>query len=354
MIKKDIAIVHTNKYVKNPEKNKRKPFFGKGEKGNISYAFFLKKLKKLGIKTCLLPALSITKTGEIERFWHYEDNWKKKEQTCKPQIIFNKTITTEKKEQKKLNLLRKKDTYFFNDKIDGIFSDKYKSFKFLKKTSIPTAPIKENSKSGILKAKNNLDKTLNNHKSKKDFDKINYVVKKRKGGGGRGVFKVKLPNIKEKVIKKLNKKDYILQPYIDYKTGFVYKNKRQNSDLRLTVLKNKLIHAYYRVAPKKEFQSNITKGAKPIFIKKKEIPNEVLKEYKRLKKKITKELSIKHSFYTLDFIKSSNKNLYLVEANSKPGMIWEERKEDKKNIKKMLLSLAKTLKEVKETVSQKN
>jgi len=100
--------------------------------------------------------------------------------------------------------------------------------------------------------------------------------------------------------------------------GFSFENSFKPTDIRLIFLGQKIIQTYIRIAKNGDFRCNEHAGGLLKYISKSEIPLEIKKGSKR----IVDILNKKFSLYALDFMISNNGNIYLLEANTGPGLDW--------------------------------
>ena len=60
---------------------------------------------------------------------------------------------------------------------------------------------------------------------------------------------------------------------------------------------------------------------------------------RKIIKNLDTKLNLKHSLYSLDFIRSNNGNLYFIEGNDRPGIDWNHRKKINEIKSKELINL---------------
>jgi len=165
--------------------------------------------------------------------------------------------------------------------------------------------------------------------------------------------KIDFNNLGSKKIRDHHKNDkksknflkYILQPLINCKGGFKVGKYEGPMDLRLILLNHKIIQAYIRIAKKGNFKCNYHQGGKLFYISPQKIPKDVLTLVKKIIKKLDLKLNLKHSLYTLDFIRSNKGNLYFIEGNTNPGIDWKPgEKRDEVKSKEIINLIVKELK----------
>ena len=335
-------------------------FKGRYEIYNDSYSYFLLKCKKMGLRTAFTTSRDIIGPGLFKSFWTYNKKWIKHSGKAYSRILFDKFAPSSIAQQKKLRLLTSsKEIYMFNNKkIINILSNKLNTYKCFKEFAIPTVEITSPSKQKIILAKTELDKLLKKHKYKLDF-KNGCIIKDKTGAGGFRIHRVDDGNGGIKQIKKYYKSDkknkawlsYIYQPFIKCNKGFSFGKYKGFIDLRLIMLDHKIIQAYIRVAKKGRFRCNIHQGGNLFYISKKVIPKKVLVVIKKIIKRLDTRLDLKHSLYALDFIQSNNGNLYFIEGNNNPGIIWEYKNKMDEEKSKELINVI--INEVKSIIQEK-
>jgi len=55
------------------------------------------------------------------------------------------------------------------------------------------------------------------------------------------------------------------------------------------------------------------------------MPPEVLDMSKKIVEILDTKINLKHSLYALDFMQSNDGNVYFIEGNDTPGIIWEHK-----------------------------
>jgi len=335
----DVIVVYSESNANNAISKKdleKSPFSSEGRCGiyNDSYRYFLLKCKKMGIKAAFTTTKDIIGPGLFQNFWTYNKKWVRKHGKAYSRVLFDKFTPATIKQKNKLKLLTSsKSIYMFNNKkITALFQNKLNTFKHFKEFAIPTVEITNPSKQEMVLAKTKLDKILKKHRYGVDFNE-GYIIKDITGAGGFKIHKVHFDKSGFKEILKhyeLDKKDkkrlsYILQPFINCDTGFVFKKYCGPIDLRVIVLKTKIIQTYIRIAEKGKFECNIHQGGNLFYISKKIIPKDILGMSKKIIKRLDAKINLKHSLYALDFMQSNDGNAYFIEGNDTPGIIWEHK-----------------------------
>ena len=321
--------------------------FAKGSKSvsyNVVYGYFLEICQKNGLKAAFTTSSDIIGAGKCQSYWLYEGNsWVKVRKTAYSKIIFDKFSPVNKKIKNNRRLLfsSKKIKPFNKPLLFDLLFDKQKTYKKLHQFSIPTVTIKNSTVKSVYRARKKLREIIRKHAHKEDFsDEI--ILKDRFGAGGINVYKFKVDQTKKIVesLKKHNKKSFIIQSFIKFDKGFIYKNSLVSTDIRLIYLGGKIIQTYIRMAKDGDFRCNEHKGGTLKYIPKSQVPLGVL----LTSKKITKVLNEESSLYALDFIVSNNGNIYLLEGNTGPGLDWNIRsKENEIEAKKLIRIIVKEL-----------
>jgi len=345
----DILIVYSDKLAvsANTLKNGVSLPFAKGsnsESYNIVYGYFLKICRKNGLKAAFTTSADITGAGKCQSYWLYKGNsWIKVRKTGYSKVIFDKFSPVNKKIKNSRSLIfsSKKIKPFNHPYIFDLFFDKQKTYKKLSQFSIPTVTIKKSTVTGVYKACKALKEIIRKHPHKEDFsDEI--IMKDRFGAGGISVYKFKIDETKKmvKLLKKHNKKSFIIQSFVRFDKSFSYKNTPVSTDIRLIYLRGKIIQTYIRMAKAGDFRCNEHQGGTLKYIPKSQVPTGVLFTSNR----IVKVLNKKSSLYALDFIISNNGNIYLLEGNTGPGLDWDlSSKENKIEAQKLIRIIVKEL-----------
>ena len=334
---------------------------------NDSYRCFLLRCKKMGIKAAFATSKDIIGSGLFQSFWTFDKDWVRNFGRAHSRILFNKFTPVTCTQKNKLKLLTSaKNIYMFNNKkIIDIFQNKLNTYEQFSDLTIPTVGIINPSKKTIIQAKAKLDTLLKNHRLKLDFNN-GYLIKNIIGTGG---FKIHKINFKKSAYREImkyyksNKKgtkilSYILQPFIDFKNGFVFGKHRGLIDLRIILLNRKIIQAYIRIAKPGKFKCNEHQGGNLVYISLKIIPKDVLSMTGKIIKKLDTKLNLKHSLYSLDFMRTSSGHLYFLEGNNSPGIDWNHKKKINEIKSKELINLIvdelKLIVQEKKTVSSKH
>jgi len=307
-----------------------------------AYAYFLRTCKKMNLKAAFTTSGDITGSGTCKSYWEYKDNkWLKVQENGFALLIFDKVSSLRKGLKKKRNLLFSRGiSQPFNDKdLLVLFNDKLKTFNKLRSLTIPTVNITQKTVNrAILKLK----KLVSNHINQNDFSR-SFILKDRFGAGGTDIYKIGKNPLDEisKILKDTPKTSFVLQPFAKFDKGYSYKKNQGYTDIRTIYLGNKIIQTYIRTASQNDFRCNEHQGGSLEYIKKSEIPSQII----RMSKEIADDLGNANSLFALDFIVSNAGNIYLMEGNSRPGLDWNLSKEkNKREGKKLIQVIVKELK----------
>jgi len=316
------------------------PFLTASKRANYndSYAYFLEMCARNNLRAAFTTSGDLTNEGNFKSYWLFQNKkWIKVNKPCFSELIFDKfSPVSEEQRKRRAILFSDPKVKPFNDpKLLWLFFDKQKTYEHLKSFAIPTVPIENNRQENVDRAVDNLKALLRFHPNKNDFSK-KVVVKDRFGAGGNNIYCVDVFKQKEEIFNILQKNKntlFILQPFVKFDTGFSYKNYSGFIDIRVILLRGKIIQVYIRIAKNREFRCNEHQGGSLVYISKKEVPKKVLD----LADKIVDVLDERDSLYALDFIISNNKNVYLMEGNSGPGLDWNlSLKKNEQRAKKLI------------------
>jgi len=355
----DVIIVYLEDYAKSASNTlytEQTPFSSKSKCGvyNDSYSYFLATCKKIGIKVAFATSKDIIGAGLLQSYWTYNKKWRRNSGQAYAPVIFDKFTPKNKKHEHLYKLLTSpKSIYTFNTKeLKNIFTDKLDTYENFKEFAIPTVEIENATDKKILSAKTKLDTILKKHNFKVDFSD-GYLMKDKIGFGGFKIFKVNFDTNGVKEIKKnhaLDKKNnkpvsYVLQPFINCNTGFEFGKYNGFIDLRVILVGRKIVQTYIRIAKKGDYKCNKHQGGNLVYISLKTVPKDVIAMVKKIIKKLDTKLSLKHSLYALDFIRSNNGNLFFIEGNIRPGIDWDHKKKiSEKKAKELIKLIANELK----------
>jgi len=299
--------------------------FSKGSRNesyNIFYGYFLKTCQKNNLKAAFTTTTDISGAGRCRSYWLYDnEKWLKVKKSGYSKLIFDKFSPFNQRIEAKRNLLFSSDKVkpFNHPYLFNLFFDKQKTYNKLHKFAIPTVTIEESSGESIVKACNSLKNLLIRHPNQNDFsDEI--VMKDRFGSEGICVYKFKTGQYKKMIanVEKHKNISFVIQPFVKFDKGFIYKNTNVSADIRLIYLGGKVIQSYIRMAKAGEFRCNEHQGGEVKYLSINDLPLDVVS----ISEKIAKILKKKNSLFTLDFIISNNGNVYFLEGNTGPGLDW--------------------------------
>ena len=314
------------------------------ESYNLVYSYFIKTCQKNNLTAAFASAADIVGAGKCQGYWLFEDEtWIKVRKIGFTKMIFDKFSPTSKKAEVSRNLLfsSREVKAFNNPYLFDLCFDKQKTYNKLPKFSIPTTTINNRTKKSINTAFKVLKRKIDKHQHKDDFSE-ELVMKDKFGAGGKNVYKFKTSQSDMMIatMEKHKKRSFIIQPFVKFDKGFSYKNSLVSTDIRLIYLGNKIIQTYLRMAKKGDFRCNEHAGGLLKYIPKNEVPSKVM----AVSKNITKILSKKSSLIALDFVISNNGNVYLLEANTGPGLDWNlSIKENEIEAKKLIRIIIKEI-----------
>ncbi len=237
-------------------------------------------------------------------------------------LIFDKFSPVSKKirANRKLLFSSRKVKPFNQPDLFNLFFDKQKTYKKLAKFSIPTTIIGGRTIKSIEEARKTLRRLIEKHPNKSDFSS-DIVMKDRFGAGGIRVYKFSTNQNKEiaESLKKHQNKSFIIQAFVKFDKGYSYRKLPISTDIRLIYMGGKIVQSYIRMAKAGDFRCNEHQGGTLKYIPISQVPADLIVT----SGKIAKKLGKKSSFFALDFIISNNKNIYLVEGNTGPGLDWD-------------------------------
>ncbi|RLC31828.1 hypothetical protein DRH13_02480 [Candidatus Woesebacteria bacterium] len=314
------------------------------ESYNLVYSYFLKTCQKNNLKAAFTTSADIVGAGKCQGYWLFENNaWIKVQKVAFSELIFDKFSPIGKSRTIRRNLFfSSKRTKPFNDPhLFDLCFDKQKTYEALSGFSIPTVTIRDSTRQGVIKAQKLLKEKIAKHQNRGDFSE-EVVIKDRFGAGGLNVYKFGNDQTEMMIaaVKKHNSKSFVIQPFIKFNKGFSYKNSLVSTDIRLIYLGNKTVQTYIRMAKKGDFRCNEHAGGLLKYIPKNEVPSKVM----AVSRNIAKILNNKSSLFALDFIISNNGNIYLLEANTGPGLDWNlSVKENEIEAKKLIRIIIKEI-----------
>ncbi len=344
----DLIVVYSEKLATSAKANSITPFKigSASESYNQVYSYFLDVCRKKGLNTAFSTSADITGAGRVGSYWITKNhNWSRIKTPAYSKTIFDKfsPTTAGMRTKRELMFSSNKIRPFNNPYLYELCFDKQKTYDKFKKFSIPTVSVLTNTKKGVMDAANILAKKIAHHSQKSDFSP-EVILKDRFGAGGLRIYKFNSHEISKiaNIVKTNKKISFVLQPFVNFDKGFSNQNVPAPTDIRLIYLDNKIIQTYTRVAKKGDYKCNEHEGGLLTYIPKTSVPKKVL----LMAKNISEILNKKTSLFALDFIISNNGNVYLLEANTGPGLDWnlaikENELESKKLMRKIIHEIAR-------------
>jgi len=314
------------------------------ESYNLVYGYFLKSCRKNNLKAAFTTSADIVGAGLVRSYWLFKnETWIKIRKTGFSKMIFDKFSPVSKSRKIRRNLLfsSKRVRAFNNPYLFNLCFDKQKTYEALNGFSIPTVTIRDSTRQGVIKAQKLLTEKIAKHQNRSDFSE-EVVMKDRFGAGGLKVYK--FGNDQTEMMtasaKKHKSVSFIIQPFVKFDKGFCIQNSFRSTDIRLIYLGQNIVQTYIRVAKKGDFRCNEHAGGLLKYIPKNEVPSKVV----AVSRNIAKILNKKSSLFALDFIISNNGNIYLLEANTGPGLDWNlSIKENEIEAKKLIRIIIKEI-----------
>ncbi len=345
----DVLVVYSERMAKSASslsKDITTPFSKKSinKSYNLVYSYFLKTCQKNNLKATFTTSADIVGAGKCRSYWLFEnETWIKIQKPGFSKLIFDKFSPTSKGIKAKRNLLfsSRRVKPFNNPYLFNLCFDKQKTYDKFHKFSIPTVTIDDSTKKEVDKKCKALKEKIARHIYKDDFTE-EIIMKDRFGAGGRNIYKFKATqsNMMIASMKKHKKISFIIQAFVKFDKGFSYQNSSNSTDIRLIYLGKKIIQTYTRMAKKGDFICNEHKGGILKYMPKNKIPSKVI----AFSRNIANILGKRSSLLALDFIISNNGNIYLLEANTGPGLDWNlSIKENEIESKKLIRIIIKEI-----------
>ncbi len=318
----DVLITYTDSIASSAVSDELMPFSIASERShyNRAYGYFLEECSKKGLTAAFTTTSEIVDKQNFKSYWTFEKkNWIKNTNLCTSKFIFDKfSPVSEIQQERRNDLFSDSVVKPFNDAgLFALFFDKHNTYSKLTEFAIPTVKINNNN---IEKAVTKLKKLVAEHPHSNDFaEKI--VMKDRYGAGGIQIYGISNKNTAQKIAAILEENqdiDFVIQPFTKFFNGYSYKEHSGYIDIRIIYLDGKAIQTYIRVAKENDFRCNEHQGGAVEYISLDELPKDVIDLSDRIAGIIDKP----QSFYALDFIVSTNGNIYLIEGNSGPGIYW--------------------------------
>jgi glutathione synthase/RimK-type ligase-like ATP-grasp enzyme len=268
-------------------------------KGSPRFEDFYQYAKKHGLLFCRAPISSFDKkTGLFKRAQFFNADWFFKK-NVQPDLVFDKTtFYTDKRLAQKRKLISN-NYIFVNDlQLSELLSNKWLTYKCFKNFS-PLA--------FLISSKKDLSKI-------KKLSSAKVILKPFKGSGGKGI------KIFKKTQAKPIKYPFVAQELIEIKKGI--KNFVSGAhDLRIMFANNHPFHAYLRIPKKNTLIANTSQGGKIRVVPMKNLPRSVWPFLTKIKNKLKKYPT---KLYSIDIIIDDNQKPWIIELNSRPGIVLEK------------------------------
>jgi glutathione synthase/RimK-type ligase-like ATP-grasp enzyme len=289
---------------------------------NLSYAYFLQTCAKRGLTAGFAASNDVSGPGQCKHYWTFHNNaWQKHLSPAFSTQIFDKlSPSTAASRADRDLLLSEMRIQPFNDRsLFMMFYDKTLTYEKLAPYTIPTTHVLSSHVDDITAALERLSTKVEEHAHSEDFSP-SVILKDRFGAGGNYVFKVTKDYVNSihTLMEAHPTIQFIIQPFLLFDHGFLYKNQRTSTDLRLIFLQDKMIQAYVRLAKGDDFRCNAHQGATLEYVSSTVIPSSVKDMAKEIVSVISKPLNL----YALDFVVSNAGNTYMLEGNCGPGVNW--------------------------------
>ncbi len=338
----DVLVVYSSDTAKSAsveDAQSKHPFLltSKAANYNLSYAYFLQRCEKKGLMAGFTTSADIIGPGKCKSFWTFSSGkWKKMHKSAESTYIFDKVSPTspKKAQARQLLLSSKKVRSFNNVELLDLFSDKHLTYKKLSAYSIPTTVLRSQKVLDIENAIEKLRTIIHSHPHSADFSS-QIILKDRFGAGGNHVYKIDHNFVQEinAVMTKNPRIRFIIQPFLAFDKGFLYKNRRTSTDIRLIVHNNTVLQCYIRMAKKTDFRCNEHQGGQLEYVTQKDIPNSIHIVSQEIIKKLNKPVSL----FAIDFVISNSGRPYFLEGNINPGLDWDINKKLNEKMSKELI-----------------
>jgi len=323
----DVLVVYTNAIAASASSNDNvlSPFQLSKNRTNYneSYSYLLKTCEKNNLESAFVTSQDIIGSGTASCYWLYKNNkWIKVNQPCYSQFIFDKLSPVNSKQKQRLNILfsNPKVRPFNSPAIFSLFYDKQKTYRILQDFAIPTVAVANKNFIGIHTALNKIRILTAVHPHASDFSN-RFVLKDKYGSGGNNVYLLDSLNPQKNILNIIRKNkniSFVLQPFVQFNTGYTYNKRAGFIDIRMIYLGQRVVQVYIRRAKRGDFRCNEHQGGELHYITLKEVPLKV----RMFAKRIAQDLNVDSELYALDFVISNNGHVFLMEGNTRPGIDW--------------------------------
>ena len=311
-----------------------------------AYSYLLQTCQEIGLTAAFTTSEDISDGGTTNCYWIFQSHkWVKINQPCYSELIFDKLSPNTPYLKKQIDLLfsHYKVTAFNSYALFSLFYDKQNTFNKLKEFTIPTVSLRDNSLSCIKQALREIEVLTFQHVHHRDFSN-RFVLKDRFGSGGENVYLINNVHALSEIHKITKRKKhtlFILQPFAQFETGYMYKKTAGFTDIRMIYIGSNLKQVYIRRAKKQDFRCNEHQGGQLDYVSPRDIPAYI----HTFAQKVVRKINASNELYALDFVVSNNGNVFLMEGNIRPGIDWNlTLKKNERMAKKLIRSIVGELK----------
>lgn len=313
-----------------------------GVRYNRTYAYMLDAFRQAGLRVAFAWSHNICGPGQLEGYWTHDDNgWHRHADIAQTRFVFNRFPIVHSTDHALYQTLTSdaRIRTFKSPKLIHLFRDKLSTYQRFPQYSIPTVAVEQLTPASLRVARQQLELMMPRRTPLTEL----FVLKNRFGIGGAQTYLLDMrdPTWERMLTAEVDHAyHYILQPFIECHTGFQFGAHKGRIDVRVVVFRGQPIDSYIRIAKKGEFRANASQGGAVAHISLAEIPQEAM----NVVRSISVELTEDAVFYALDFLRSNAGELYLIEGNDSPGLIWFNRT-DEVRTKQVIDMLVKDMKQ---------
>jgi glutathione synthase/RimK-type ligase-like ATP-grasp enzyme len=271
----------------------------KSEIGTKKFESLYKYARKKNVTLCRAAISSFNKkTRLFNDVQFFEKKWSLKK-NIRPDLVFDKTPFYLNEALMKSRRIIAKHYPFYNElDLSKLLSNKWLTYVSFKNFSPKAFLI---SKKEELKKVNKLSSSR-------------VIFKPLIGSGGKGI----------KIFNRSSfmpiKYPFIAQELLELK-GEIKNFVRGAHDLRIMIINERPFYSFLRIPKKNSLVSNLSRGGKIKVIELENLPETVLPFIKKVQKKLK---SYKIKIYSIDLMLDDNKTPWIIEINSRPGILLEK------------------------------
>lgn len=291
-----------------------------GVRYNRAYAYMLDAFHQVGLSAAFAWSGAIRSAGQVHGYWtHTAGGWQQHVDDATTSFVFNRFSTADSEGQVQYQKLTNdgRVRMFKSPELIHLLRDKLATHQRFPQYSIPTVAVKQLTPTSLCAARQQLELMMPRRTPHTEL----FVLKNRFGIGGAQTHLLDMrdPTWERMLTEEVDHAHhYILQPFIECDAGFQFGTHSGRIDLRVVLLRGQPIESYIRIAKKGEFRANASQGGAVAYISLAEIPQEVI----HVVRSISTELTADAVLYALDFLRSNTGEIYLIEGNDSPGLIW--------------------------------